>query len=88
MCFETHAEVSVPDLDGAILAACCNELPITAVGAACGDDLLTLKGAGFKNRLVLLLRVQVPCAHSAVERHVERQSNCHKVSVFQNIFDH
>lgn len=65
---KTHTEVSVPDLDGAILAACCNELPITTVGAACGDDPLPLAGARFEHRLVLLLRVQVPCAHSAVNR--------------------
>lgn len=68
VCVKTHAEVSVPDLDGAILAACCNELPIAAVGAACGDDLLSLEGARFEHRLVLLLRVQVPCAYSAVDR--------------------
>ena len=55
MCFKTHAEVSVPDLDGAILAAGCNKLPITAIGAACGGDLLPLEGAGFKHRLVLLI---------------------------------
>lgn len=68
VCFKTHAEVSVPYLDGAILAAGCNELPITAVGAACGGDLLPLEGARFEHRLVLLLRVQVPCAYSAVKR--------------------
>ena len=68
VCLETHAEVSVPDLDGAILAACCYELPITTVGAACRDDLLPLEGAWFEHRLVLLLWVQIPCAYSAVNR--------------------
>lgn len=55
LCFKTHTEVSVPDLDGAILAARCDELPVAAVGAACGDDLLTLEGARLEHRLVLLL---------------------------------
>ena len=68
MCFKTHAKVSVPDLDGAILAACCNELSITAVGAAYGDDLLPLVGARFEHRFVLLLRVHVPCAYRAVDK--------------------
>lgn len=54
VCFKTHAEVSVPDLDGTVLAASCNELPISAVGAACGRHLLPLEGAGFEHRLVLL----------------------------------
>ena len=68
VCFQTHAEVSVPDLDAAILAAGCYQLPITAVGATCGCDLLSLEGARFEHALVLLLRVHVPCAHSAVDR--------------------
>lgn len=68
VCLKTYTEVSVPDLDGAILAAGCNELPITAVGAARGDDLLPLQGAWFEHWLVLLLWFQVPCAHSAVNR--------------------
>lgn len=68
VCFMTHAEVSVPNLDGAILAACCNKFPIPAVGATCGSDLLALVGAGFKHRLVLFLWLQVPCAYSAVGR--------------------
>lgn len=55
LCFKTHTEVSVPDLDGAILAACCDELSVAAVGAACGDDFLTLEGARLEHRLVLLL---------------------------------
>lgn len=55
MQFRTHAQVSVPDLEGAILAPCCDELPVPAVGAACGNDLLPLRGAGFEHRLVLFL---------------------------------
>lgn len=51
----THAEVSVPDLDGAILTACCYQLPVAAVGAACGHHLLPLKGAWLEHRFVLLL---------------------------------
>lgn len=68
MRFETHAKVSVPDLDGTVLAARCNELSITTVGAARGGHLLPLGGAGFEHRLVLLLRVQIPCAHGAAGR--------------------
>lgn len=55
VCVKTHTQVSVPDLDRAILAAGCDELPIPAVGAARGDDLLPLHGARFEHRLVLLL---------------------------------
>lgn len=66
MPFRTHTQVSVPDLDGAILAPCCDELPVSAVGAACRDDLLPLRRARFEHRLVLLLRVHVPRAHSSV----------------------
>lgn len=55
VCFKTHAKVSVPDLDGAILAACRNELPIAAVGATRGGDFFPLEGAWFEHRLVLLL---------------------------------
>lgn len=68
MCFGTHAEVSVPDLDGAILAACRDQLPIAAVGTACGCDLLALERTGFEHSLVLLLRAQVPRAHGAMDR--------------------
>lgn len=68
VCFKTHAEVSVPDLDGTVLAASCNELSISAVGAACGRYLLPLEGTGFEHRLVLLVRVQVPCSHSAADK--------------------
>lgn len=50
------------------MAACCYELPIAAVGAAYGDDLLPLKGARLEHGLVLLLRVQVPGAHSAEKK--------------------
>lgn len=53
--FKTHTEVSVPDLDGPILAAGCDQLAITAVGAACGGDLLPLQRAGLEHRFVLLL---------------------------------
>lgn len=53
--FKTYTEVSVPDLNGTVLAARCNELPIAAVGAACGGDLLALEGTRFEHRLVLLL---------------------------------
>lgn len=66
MQLRTHAQVSVPDLDSAILAPCCDELPVPAVGAACGDDLLPFRGARLEHRLVLFLRVHVPCAHGAV----------------------
>lgn len=51
----THAEVSVPDLDGAILTACGYQLPVAAVGAACGHYLLPLEGAWLEHRFVLLL---------------------------------
>lgn len=64
----THAEVSVPDLDGAILTACCYQLPVAAVGAACGHHLLPLKGAWLEHRFVLLLWLHVPRAYSAMER--------------------
>jgi len=57
MCFKTHAKVSVPDLDGAILAACCNELSITAVGAAYGDDLLPLVGLQHPDPTTLITMV-------------------------------
>ncbi|TNN81252.1 hypothetical protein EYF80_008586 [Liparis tanakae] len=53
------SENSRLNLDGAILAAGCNELPIAAVGAACGDDLLPLEGARFEHRLVRLPRAQL-----------------------------
>lgn len=51
----SHAEVSVPDLDGAVLAARCYQLPVAAVGAARGHHLLPLKGARFEHGFVLLL---------------------------------
>lgn len=51
----THAEVSVPDLDGAILTACCYQLPVAAVAAAGGHHLLPLKGPWLEHRFVLLL---------------------------------
>lgn len=38
----SHAEVPVPDLDGAVLAARCYQLPVAAVGAARGHHLLPL----------------------------------------------
>lgn len=69
MRLKTHTEVPVPDLDGAVLASGCYELSVSAVGATCGDDLLPLHGAWFEHGLVLLLGVQVPCAHSPVNRH-------------------
>lgn len=64
----THAEVSVPDLDGAILTACSYQLPVAAVGAACGHYLLPLEGAWLEHRFVLLLWLHVPRAHRAVNR--------------------
>ena len=69
----THAEVAVPDLDAAVLAAGGDELAIAAVGAAGGRDLLPLKGAGLEHRLVLLVVVHVPRAHRAAERETDRQ---------------
>lgn len=55
MSWKSHAEVSVPDLDGAVLAAGCYQLPVAAVGAARGHHLLPLKGARFEHGFVLLL---------------------------------
>lgn len=66
-CWKTHAEVSVPDLDGAVLTSGRHQLPITTVGAARGDDLLALHGPRLEHRLVLLFRVNVPRAHSPVK---------------------
>lgn len=64
----THAEVSVPDLDGAVLTTGCYQLPVTAVGATCGHHLLPLEGARLEHGFVLLLWLHVPCAYSAVNR--------------------
>lgn len=64
----THIEVSVPDLDGAILTACGYQLPVAAVGAACGHYLLPLEGAWLEHRFVLLLWLHVPRAYRAVNR--------------------
>lgn len=64
----THAEVPVPDLDAAILTACCYQLPVAAVGAARGHHLFPLKGAWLEHRFVLLLRLHIPRAHSAVNK--------------------
>lgn len=66
--FYTYAEVSVPDLDGAVLTACCYQLPVAAVGAARGHHLLPLKGPRFEHGFVLLLRLHVPRAHGAAGR--------------------
>lgn len=68
MSWNSHAEVSVPDLDGAVLAAGCYQLPVAAVGAARGHHLLPLKGARFEHGLVLLLRLHVPRAHGSVNK--------------------
>lgn len=82
----THAEVSVPDLDGAILTACCYQLPVATVGAACGHHLLPLKGAWLEHRFVLLLWLHVPRAYSAVNREKIRGQPLGIFQGFQSLY--